>query len=159
MSDKIFLKAAPDGIVQSLILFLSAEYTMSVYSSNQSVIYQLFFISGLCAILSATIYFLFLMKETCNKRIAFFSLSSILWFILTVVVILIILIAVPTILQNQFPISVFPLREEVNNADGIWMMFVTGAFILFSFVLKLILFLTFIIRNMYKTKGKKSSKE
>ncbi len=156
MKNNVFFRAIPDGFLQGVILFYLNTYSLSIYISNYTL-WNVLLISGISSLLSATIYFLLIMKEPSNKRIVCFSLSSLFWFVLSVVVILIIQIAFPTILQNQFPISIFPLREELNNADGLWGMLVTGAFVLFSFVLKLILFLTFIIRNIYKSKDKNRS--
>lgn len=137
MSKKVVLKSVLDGIIQGVGLALLTSYIVSVYAQDQSVT-QYMVIGVLGGVLSAVVYFLFLIRESSNKVVIIFTISSTICCILTVAVVFLI----------QFiPGDLFP-RRELTNADGIAILLANGSYAFLSVFLKFIFFLTFIIKNI-----------
>jgi len=140
MNKKIFIKAALDGLIQNLILVCSGTFLFSVYAVSLSV--RQYLLAGLFgAILSAVVYVLLIPKESNNKVIICFSLIGMLFFVLSIVTMLVI--------RLTFTFDILPLRE-VNNADGILFLFAAGFFVLASITLRVCIFVVLIVRNKYR---------
>lgn len=140
MKKRIFLKAVLDGLIQSLILVCLETFSISVYASNLSLEQHLL-IGASSAVLSAVVYVVLTLKESNNKKLACFSLISILFFVLNMVSILAI--------RLTFRFNFMPLRE-VNNADGILILFIIGCYILVSIILRICVFVISIIKNIHR---------
>ncbi|MBR4058022.1 MAG: hypothetical protein IKK00_07855 [Oscillospiraceae bacterium] len=140
MNKRIVLKAALDGLIQSLILVCLGTFSVSVYASNLSLEKHLL-IGASSAALSAFVYVALTLKESDNKKLTRFSLNSLLFFILSTVVIFAI--------RLTFRFGFMPLRE-VNHADGILLLFVIGCYILASIVLKICVYIISVIKNIHR---------
>lgn len=143
MNKRIFIIAVFDSFIQSLLLVCLGTFSISVYSSKLSL-NQYLLIGVLSAILSAVVYVVVMLKESNNKKLVCFLLLGLLCFVLSMVLMLAILII--------FKFNFIPLRE-VNNADGILILYTTGCYILVSFILRLCAFVISIIKNI-RTKTK-----
>lgn len=142
---KYFLKALLDGFISSLVLDCLDIFLLSVYASSLSL-KQYLLLGVLGAMISSAIYFVFILKESSNKNILRFSLMSIFSFILCMAIMLGI--------HLTFSIDFLPLRE-VNNGDGIMLLFTIGSFILSSIVIRFYIFSTLIIKNLQQRKIRK----
>ena len=139
MNKKLFKKAALDGLIQSLILFCLETFLVSKYFSNVSL--KRFLLVGLfSAVLSTVVFVMFTIKESTNKAIMFFWIISTLCFILCDVVML--------ALRLTFKLDFLPLRE-VNNANGILIVFAIGCFMLSTIILRVCAFIVLIIKNQH----------
>lgn len=84
------------------------------------------------------VYFLLIRKESINKAIIYLSLTSIPFFILWLIIMIILYTVIPTD---------FLTLHEANIADGIIIYVVSYSFLLFSFVLKACVFIALVIKN------------
>ena len=125
MNKKVFFRAILDGVFQSLILTCLVMFTISEYTSILSL-EQILLIAASCAVLSSVHYTILALKESTKKKLVYFSLTSFLGFFLSMVITVIFRISVR--------LNVWPLRE-VNNADGILILFAIGCYILTSIIL------------------------
>lgn len=148
MNKRFFIIAVLDSFIQSLILVCLGTFSISVDSSNLSL-NQYLLIGVLSAILSAVVYVVVMLKESNNKKLVCFLLLGLLCFILSMVLTLAILII--------FKFNFIPLRE-VNNADGILILYMTGSYILVSFILRLCAFVISIIKNIRINVGRKNKR-
>lgn len=137
MNKKTFLKSTLDAGVRAACLFYLNSFCLSIFATKLSAEYFMHFFA-LAPIVFTFIYFLLLRREKENKKIVFFSLSSTVLFVLFIVVFFAVNIA--------FPITIFP-QKETNNVDGIIILFNTITFTLVSFVLRLIVFVTLLVKN------------
>lgn len=141
MNKRILIKAVFDGLIQSLILAGLGTFSISVYSANLAL-EQYLLIGVICAIFSAVVYAVFTVKEFSNKKIIYFSLVGILCFVLSIVSIL--------ALYLTFSFNFVPLRE-INNADGILILFSIVCYILASIIFRICIFVLSIIKNTHQT--------
>lgn len=145
MNKKHFLKAVLDGFIQSLVLVCLGVFVISTYTSNLSL-RQHILIGILGAILSSIVYFVLTMKESNNKAIMCYSLLSIIFFALCIIIIL--------AFRLTFTFD-FGFLRETNNSDGILLLFAIGSFILASIMLRLCIFASLVIKNIHQAKQRK----
>lgn len=141
MRKNFIIKAALDGLIQSLILFFSGIFLFSIYASNLSL--QGYLLIGLLgAIFSTIVYIAHILKESNIKVIAFTSLTSKLFFFL--------FMAIMLGMHLIFRFNFLPLRE-INDADGILFLFTSGCFILASIIIRTCIFVVLIVMHKSKT--------
>ena len=105
------------------------------------------FLSFLVAMLLTLYYVWCLAKEGSNKKIVFFFLGSLCSFLISVLL----LFAVYLFVQINFS-----FMRELNNADGIVILFTTGCFTLSSFLLRLCTLSGLVVKNIYMSKCKRT---
>lgn len=137
MNKRIIIKSTIDGLTQSLIFACLGFFCISEYASTLSL-KQYLMIGVLGAILSAAVYIVLALKETKNKNLVCFSLTSILWFALFTVLLLTIYVT--------FNIEFLPFHKA-NNVNGIMILFTQACYILVSFVLRTSCFVIMIIKH------------
>lgn len=143
MKKKNLIKALLDGLVQSVSLICLLDLFLSVYTSNFSLIqYTLYTI--ISAIICSIVYFILVLKEVNNKIIIGISLGSVLSFV--------VLSGIFLVSRLAFTASLFPLRE-INNADGILVLLTSVCFLIYVAVLKLSIFIFFLVKNNNKTRN------
>ena len=135
------VKAILDGLLRSVMVEQLGGFLVSTYAlgipPKQCVV-----LGALCAIV-ATIVSLILMPKYCKSKVmlSFFVLSTLAF-------------AASVILLFSFnlmcPLSIWPLRE-LNNADGVLLIFAIGSFLLLSFFLRASILLALVIKNLYKS--------
>lgn len=103
-------------------------------------------IGVLGAILSTSIYIVLALKEIKNKNFVCFTLIGVLWLVLCMMF----LLTIRTIFNFDF-LSL----HEMNNANGIMILFSQGFYILVSFVLRTCCFVMLIIKHIQQTRQKK----
>ena len=148
MNKRTFIKAIFDGFIQSLFSVCIGTFSVSVYSSNLSL-KQYMLIGVLGAILSTFVYVVLMLKESSNKKLVCFSLLGLFCFVLSMIFMLAILII--------FKFNFVPMRE-VNNADGIFILFAIGCYFLVSFILRICTLAILIIKNRNAKKNNKENK-
>lgn len=143
---KIVLTSVLDGFFQFFILQLLSGLVLSKYVADISFDVALVF-SVIAGILATVTYFVFLFKERTNSTIILFSVGSCFTFILLEIILMIIKISFSGTWTH------FPMRE-VGNADGILLIFTTVFLISTAFIIKLCMFVVFLLKNIYKSRKK-----
>ena len=131
------LKSVLDGIIQFIFLIGLSTFTTSEYTQFYSLKHFML-ISILGAILLTVVYLVFMIKETNNRMIVWFSLSSFCSFCLCITILF--------VARLTFTIDNFYMRQ-INNADGILIIFTLACFFLTLVVLRLCVFVMLIIKN------------
>lgn len=139
MNKKLVFYAVLDGFIGSLILIVLGAFLVSTYAALLSL-KHCFLLGFFAAILYTVLFIVPTRKETNNKAILCYLLISIFSFVLCYII----MIACRAI--SGF--TLLPMRE-VNNADGISILFVSACFILSSFVLKVFALIVPIIKKRY----------
>ncbi len=141
MSRKNFLKALLVAFVQGLCLGFINTYIVSNFSINKSFEHYMLISICLSICVSCCLYLLF-HNENKKKVIISAYLISALIYVVFLLIALVVNISAPT--------AIFPLRET-NAADGIIILFVDGAYIILSCLLKAVAFFALLIKNRRKT--------
>lgn len=131
MNKKRILNAFIDGIIQSFLVFFAGVFPVLLNVPSLSLT-QYLLLGALTGLFSAVVFFILAQKESNKRRIIQFSLFCVLWFVLCTVILLII--------WSSLPVGCLPLRE-LNNADGLLILFTQGSYILSSLILRLCIFL------------------
>ena len=142
MNKKYMIKAVLDGLIQGFTLYCLVMILLSLPVSYSSFISCLL-AGGILGIISASIYFILVRKES-RKNIIKFSIISIIFFILFNIIALVI--------RMQFHLNILPLRE-LGNGDGILILFICAFFLIPNFVLR---FITCVVLFIQKKTGKKT---
>lgn len=147
MNKKIYWKATIDGLFGSLILQFLNTFCISVFSTGYSF-EQFFLVTIFGALLSTSIYCIFLLKEYENKKVRYFTALGFLFFIIGRVIFL--------FLDLTVKWEILPLRET-NSADGLLIIFMAVCFILTSILLRACVFILLMIRNKRRNQSEDSS--
>lgn len=143
MNKKIFLKAILDGFIQSFCLICLVIIIVSEYSPSTNPTYlRLLVMFGAGSV--GFVYFLLIRKESSNKAIIYLTLTSILFFVLWLIIMIILYTIIPT--------DFLTALHEANIADGILTVIVSRLFLLYSFVLKVCVLIALVIKNHRKCK-------
>lgn len=146
MKNSIFLKSVISGMSQGIIFYVLNEFFISICAQELLLNCQLM-ICGVGAIALALIYFLFICMESDNKKIIKFALLDTLWSIFSLIVVFVI--------YQMFSFHLFPIRQ-INEADGILLLVTNIVSILLPLILKSIIFLIVITKNICKKRETKT---
>ena len=135
MKKALFVRAALDGVVQSIVFAFYGAFLISVYATGISLGYRML-IGVVAAIGSAGICVLLMQKAISKKEIVAFAVGSTLCFILGV--------AIALAIRLTFSLELLPLRVT-NNADGLVLLFGIGCFIAASLVLRACIFAVLLV--------------
>ena len=125
-----------DGLICVCVLNLLEDYSASIYLVSLEFG---IFIALLCSVILTVAYAVFLaVIHDKKQRIKFSGLSLLWFFLLSILRFLLYFIPVP--------IHLFPVRE-LNNADGLYIMMIWGAFIISLVSLRLIALVVFLLRK------------
>lgn len=142
MNKKIFIKAACYGFIQSLVLNCLLFFYLSVYSSNISL--KQYVLSGMfCSIVFSIVYCVIARNLTDSRVLFSFSITSMICYILGML-----LVIMFCLIFNK----TFLTLREVNNSDGISILFFVIFYISVSVILKTVFFTYLIIRNKLNKK-------
>ena len=143
MNKRIIIKSIFDSLSQSLIF--GCLGVLGIYDPLSLNEYMMIGVLG--AILSSSIYIVLALQETENKNFVCFTLIGIPVFALFTVLLLAIRIT--------FKFDFLPPPPEVNNANGIIILFTQGCYIITSFILRTCCFVILIIKNIQKARQMK----
>lgn len=141
---KNYYKPFIDGFVCALILHLINRLSFAIDFYSQLSLLSIV-ITILLSILSTLLIFTFIRKST-PKKIATSALVSLLAFILTVLVIIVLL---TTVKLDMF--EFIPIREDTNNADGLLAVIYSIIYLGFSLVFRLATYITLSVLNRNKS--------
>lgn len=144
MKNKL-LSLSFDGMFQGIFLGILSKLSVSSYITSSLV--GFFVIDLVFAIVFAIVFYSILHKQTSNKSIILSSAISFSCFLLTVITLFVI--------QIFYPLEIF-MPREVNNADGITLLFAIGAFIGLTMLLRLLVFGIVLIKNIVKKHNEQS---
>lgn len=136
---KKLLFSSFDGIIQAILFSVLSMLSISSYFNNSFVLFLI--IAIVFAAISTVTFHLIIHKQTSNRAVALSTLTSFMSFLLTVIILLALQISCPLILFDS---------REVNNADGIFLLFILGTFLGFTVLLKFAVFCISIIKNKRK---------
>jgi hypothetical protein len=142
VNKRIIIKSIFDSLSQSLIF--ACLGVLGIYDLLSLNEYMMIGVLG--AILSSSIYIVLALQETENKNFVCFTLIGIPMFALFTVLLLAIRIT--------FKFDFLP-SPEVNNANGIIILFTQGCYIITSFILRTCCFVILIIKNIRKARQMK----
>lgn len=142
MNKKMILKAILDGFVESLTLICLGLFLVSTYALNLTLNHGLW-LGFLGAVICVVVFALLIRKETSNKVIILYFLINIFSFILCY--------AIMMSIRMVSEFEIFSLRD-VNNGDGILLLFVNGCFVLSSLVLRVCVLVVLAIKNKVRSR-------
>ena len=149
MLKKCFPKGLADGIFQCVVF----QFVGSLYISSfaLTIPFEIFLVLAfISVVLPGVIYFFVLRNEHSNKSVIQISAISALSFVLLELII--------TFFLGSLFNPILPDRD-VGNAEGIFLLFYAGGFLIMTLIIKLCIFISAVVKNKKRNKNTQKTED